>query len=104
MSEKKKQGHYVGMWMAIGIAIWSGTFIPLAIATDNIGLIGLGPAVGVIFGLIVGKAVEKDKMEKGILEPVKEEPKTPIWWLKVALLLLGIIVSIVFIVISLKGL
>jgi len=50
MKENNKEypeGHFVGMWMGIGVAIFSGLGIPLSIATGNPGLIGIGPAIGV---------------------------------------------------------
>ncbi|MDD4898811.1 MAG: hypothetical protein PHY70_05475, partial [Methanocellales archaeon] len=63
MEEKEKnktypEGHFVGMWMGIGIAIFSGFGIPLSIATGNPGFMGIGPAIGVAFGLAIGSSIE----------------------------------------------
>ena len=54
MEEKNKkypEGHFLGMWMGIGIAIFTGVGVPISIATKNLGLIGIGPAIGIAFGL-----------------------------------------------------
>jgi len=48
-NKKYPEGHFVGMWMGIGMAIFSGLGIPFSILTGNTGLIGIGPAVGVAF-------------------------------------------------------
>jgi len=50
-TEKYPEGHFLGMWMGIGIAIFTGVGVPLSIATKNLGLMGIGPAIGVAFGL-----------------------------------------------------
>ena len=73
--KKYPEGHFVGMWMGIGIAIVSGFGVPLSIVTKNYGLIGIGPAIGVAFGLSIGQAIEnKYKREKKI-RPLTEEEK-----------------------------
>ncbi len=69
MEQKKyRKGHFVGLWMAIGIAMFSGMGLPLAIATDNMGLIGVGPAIGVAIGVAIGSAIEKRKAEEGLID------------------------------------
>ena len=68
MQENNKDypaGHFVGMWMGIGAAIFSGLGIPLSIATENMGLIGIGPAIGVAFGLAVGASIEAKYKKEG---------------------------------------
>lgn len=78
MQEKNKkypEGHFVGMWMGIGIAIFSGLGIPLSIATGNNGLIGIRPALGVSFGLAIGSSIEAKHKEKGEIRPLTEEEK-----------------------------
>jgi len=39
------EGHFLGIWMGIGIAI-SFVIVFLCIVTDNPGFIGIGPAIG----------------------------------------------------------
>ncbi|NIO22324.1 MAG: hypothetical protein GTN76_16750, partial [Candidatus Aenigmarchaeota archaeon] len=43
--EKYPEGHFVGMWMGIGIALFSGIGVPLSIALKIPGLMGIGPAL-----------------------------------------------------------
>ena len=70
--KKYPEGHFLGMWMGIGIAIFSGIGIPLSIATDNPGFIGIGPAIGVVFGLAIGQSIENKYKEKGRIRPLTE--------------------------------
>jgi hypothetical protein len=70
--KKYPEGHFLGMWMGIGIAIFSGLGIPLSIVTDNPGFIGIGPALGVAFGLAIGQSIENKYKEKGRIRPLTE--------------------------------
>ncbi len=73
--EKYPEGHFLGMWMGIGIAIFAGIGIPLSVATDNPGLIGIGPALGVAFGLAIGQAMEDKHRKEGRIRPLTKEEK-----------------------------
>ena len=76
--EKNKtypEGHFVGMWMGIGIAIFSGFGIPLSFATGNPGLIGVGPAIGVAFGLAIGQSIEAKYEKEGKIRPLTKDEK-----------------------------
>lgn len=78
MEENNKrypEGHFVGLWMVIGIAIFSGLGIPLAIVTENLGLIGIGPAIGVSFGLAIGSSIEAKHKKEGKIRPLTEKEK-----------------------------
>jgi hypothetical protein len=50
------EGHFIGMWMGIGIAIFTSIGVPISIALKIPGLMGIGPAIGVAFGLIIGQS------------------------------------------------
>jgi hypothetical protein len=56
--KKYPKGHFIGLWMSIGIAIFSGVGIPRSIATDIPGLAGIGPALGVSIELAIGSSME----------------------------------------------
>jgi hypothetical protein len=80
MENKKKkypEGHFLGMCMGIGIAIFSGFGIPISIATNNFGFIGIGPALGVAFGLSIGQSIENKYKKEGRIRPltVKEQKR-----------------------------
>ena len=75
MNEEKKyaEGHFKGMWMLIGFLLSSGVGIPLSIIFNNMSFIGIGSAVGVLSGMIIGEAVEKKYARKGLLRPMNEK-------------------------------
>jgi hypothetical protein len=62
-NKKYPEGHFIGMWMVIGIAI-SGLCIPLSIITGNPGFIAIGPAIGVSVGLAIGSGIEAKYQKK----------------------------------------
>ena len=70
--KKYPEGHFLGIWMGIGIAIFSGLGIPISITTNNFGFIGIGPALGVAFGLSIGQLVENKYKQEGRIRPLSE--------------------------------
>jgi len=97
--KKHPEGHFISLWMGIGIAIFSGIGIPLSITTDNYGFIGVGPALGVAVGLAVGSSIEARYKKEGKIRPLTEEEqksrKTAVNIGVVALILL-LILGLVF--------
>ncbi len=73
--KKFPEGHFVGMWIGIGMAIFSGIGVPISIALDNSGLIGIGPAIGIAFGAGIGASIEAKKREEGLIRPLTEDEK-----------------------------
>jgi cadmium resistance protein CadD (predicted permease) len=74
-NEKYPEGHFLGMWMGIGIAIFSGVGVPLSIALKIPGLMGIGPALGVAFGLSIGQSIESKYKNEGRIRPLTEDEK-----------------------------
>ena len=74
-NEKYPEGHFIGMWMGIGIAIFSGIGVPLSIALRNPGFIGIGPAIGVAFGLALGQSIEEKYKNEGKIRSLTKEEK-----------------------------
>ena len=83
--KKYPEGHFIGLWMAIGIAIFSGLGIPLSIATENYAFIGIGPSLGIAIGLVIGQAIENKYKEE------RRRTKVAIL-VGLALLLVGVVV------------
>lgn len=69
------EGHFVGMWMGIGMAIFSGMGIPISIATGNNTFIAIGPAIGVAFGIAVGQSIENTYKKAGRIRPLTVKEK-----------------------------
>ncbi len=71
-SKKYPEGHFVGIWMAIFIVIFSVFMIPISIVTKNFGFIGIGPALGVAVGLAIGQSIENKYKQEGRIRPLSE--------------------------------
>jgi len=95
--KKYPEGHFVKMWMGIGVAIFSGIGIPLSVATGNIPFIGIGPALGIVFGLALGQSIEVKYKKEGRIRPLTKEEKNR----KRILVLAGIAVLIIGVIILL---
>ena len=74
-NKKYPEGHFVGMWMGIGIAIFTGVGVPVAFATGNPGLLGIGPALGVSIGLAIGSGIENKYKKEGKIRSLTEEER-----------------------------
>jgi hypothetical protein len=74
-SKQYPEGHFTGMWMGIGIALFSGIGIPLSIALGSNAFIGIGPAIGIAIGLSIGAGIESRKKEQGLIRPLNEKEK-----------------------------
>ena len=74
-NKKYPEGHFLGMWMGIGIAIFSGMGVPLSIITKNYAFMGIGPALGVAFGLSIGQGIENKYKKEGRIRPLTEDEK-----------------------------
>jgi hypothetical protein len=97
-NKKYPEGHFVGQWMAIGIAIFSGLGIPLSIATGNNAFIGLGPAIGIAMGISIGQSIENKHKKEGRIRPLTDKEKQTrknIVIAGIVLLLLGLVTFVV---------
>ncbi len=73
--KKYPKGHFVGLWMGLGIALFTGIGIPLSLALKIPGLIGIGPAIGAAVGLALGQSIETKYQKDGKIRPLTEEEK-----------------------------
>ena len=73
--DKYPEGHFLGMWMGLGIAIFSVIGILVSIFIDNQELIGIWPAIGVAFGLAIWQSIENRYKQKGKIRPLTESEK-----------------------------
>lgn len=93
------EGHFIGLWMGIGIAIFSGVWMPLSIALGKPGLIAFGPAIGVAIGVAIGTSVEANAKKEGRIRPREKSDnnKASIWLVAgIALLLLLLLLGLFF--------
>jgi len=95
--KKYPEGHFVGMWMGICIAIFSGLGIPLSIVTENPGFIGIGPALGVAVGVAIGQSIENKYKQEGrirSLTDIEQKRKKNSIIAGIAILTLGVLIFI----------
>lgn len=94
-SKSYPEGHFVGLWMGIGIALFTAIAVPLCFLIDNFAFIGVGPAIGVSIGLAVGQGIEAKYKEAGQIRPATmaehQKKKTAIL-LALAILVIGTVV------------
>ena len=98
LNKKNKQypeGHFIGLWMGIGIALFSGLGVVISAVMENYAFIGIGPAIGVAFGLPIGQAIENKHKEQGNIRPLTQKEKRTrknALFLGLGLFLLGVVV------------
>jgi hypothetical protein len=69
------EGHFISMWMGIGIAIFSGLGIPISVITGYYGFIAVGPSIGIAVGLAIGQSIENKYKIEGKIRPLTESEK-----------------------------
>ena len=91
------EGQLVATWIGIGIALFAGVGVVLATATDNPGLIGIGPALGVAVGAGIGAGLENKARQEGRireLTPAEHRRQRRSRWIGAAILLAGLAVMV----------
>lgn len=98
MSAKEyPEGQLVATWIGIGIALFAGVGVVFATATDNPGLIGIGPALGVAVGAGIGAGFESKARQEGRireLTPSERRRQRRAVGIGVAILLVGVAVMV----------
>lgn len=104
--ETKKQ-HPKGHYTTLGIAIGAGAFgilgVIICMITDNMGLIGIGPAVGIPIGLLIGQSLEGKKEREGRVREltVQEKQRQRIAiFVGVAMAFFGILAFLLFAIVN----
>ena len=69
MSEKQsvrdtERDRYIGIGMTIGMLLFAPVGLVLFITTDNPGLMGVGPAIGLSIGLAIGDGLYQRHRQK----------------------------------------
>ena len=73
--KKYPEGHFIGLWIGICIAIFSGLGVPLSFISDMPGLMGIGPAIGVSIGVAIGSSIEARYKKEGKIRPLTPQEK-----------------------------
>ncbi|MFC1565397.1 hypothetical protein ACFL4B_00410 [Candidatus Neomarinimicrobiota bacterium] len=75
IDKKYPEGHFVGKWMGLCIAICSIIGIPLSVIAKSPGLIGIGPAIGVAIGVAIGSSIEGRYKKAGRIRPLTKQER-----------------------------
>lgn len=73
--KKYPKGYFLNLWMAIGIAAFSGIGIPVAVITHNFVFMGIGPAIGFSIGITIGQTQENKYAKEDRIRPLTENEK-----------------------------
>jgi hypothetical protein len=63
MTHNAERNRYIAIGMAIGMPSFALIGFALCIATDNPGLLGLGPAIGLTMGIAIGEGLYQRSMQ-----------------------------------------
>jgi hypothetical protein len=58
-TRNEERDRYIGIGMAISMPTFALVGILLCIVTDNLGLLGLGPAIGLALGVAIGEGLHR---------------------------------------------
>ena len=94
--DKYPEGHFVWIWMGIGVVAFSVVGVSLSILLKNFGVIGVWPAFGVMIGFVIGKAIENKHEEEGMMRPLTNKEKKVRILAVAVLLILLLLVAVVF--------
>ena len=97
------KGYFTGIWMVLGLAVFSGVGIPLSVITENFGLIGIGPAIGISLGLAIGQSVENNYEKTGKIRPLtdKERKHRKLFiFLGIVLLIIGVLLFLLLVLLK----
>ncbi|MFC2090688.1 hypothetical protein ACFLT1_07895 [Bacteroidota bacterium] len=88
------KGHFVSLWMGLGMAFFTVIGITISFLTENFSLMGIGLGAGVGVGLAVGQGVENKYEKEGKIRPLNEAEQRNrriMVYVGLALLLIGVI-------------
>jgi hypothetical protein len=64
MTHNAERERYTAIGLTIGMPIFALIGLILCIATDNFGLIGVGPAVGLAIGIAIGEGLYRRSQQR----------------------------------------
>ncbi|RLD64272.1 MAG: hypothetical protein DRJ01_01250 [Bacteroidetes bacterium] len=87
--EKKKypEGHFVGMYIALGVAVFTALGLYFGSTFEKSNYITIGPVIGVLFGVIVGRSIESKYKQEGRIRCLTDKEKNR----KKILVLIGVL-------------
>lgn len=66
MANNAERERYMAIGLAIGMPSFALIFFALCIATDNPGLLGVGPAIGLAVGVAIGEGLYRRSLQRGV--------------------------------------
>jgi hypothetical protein len=65
MNRNAERERYIAIGLAIGMPSFALIAFILCIATDNPGLVGIGPAIGLAIGIAIGEGLYRRSQHRG---------------------------------------
>ena len=97
-TRSKKEGHFIGMWMAIGMPLG----IPFAFAFGGPEFMGIGLGLGMCMGLAIGYGIESKYKKEGKIRPLTDVEKKRKKWAFIVGLITAILGVTVFLFMLLR--
>lgn len=102
-NKQHPKGHYTTLGIAIGAGVFGVLGFIICVLTDNMGLIGVGPAVGIPLGLLIGQSLESKKEREGKVRELtvteKQRQRTAIF-VGIGLAFLGVLAFLLFVIVN----
>jgi hypothetical protein len=66
MTHNAERERYIAIGLAIGMPSFALIGLALCLATDNLGLLGVGPAIGLTIGIAIGEGLYRRSQQRGV--------------------------------------
>ena len=65
MTRNTERERYMAIGLAIGMPSFALIGLALCLATDNLGLLGVAPAIGLTIGIAIGEGLYRRSQQRG---------------------------------------
>ena len=63
-TEDEERSRYLAIGLAIGMPIFGLIGMAVCLATDNLGLLGVGPGIGLAMGVAIGEGLYRRSLQR----------------------------------------
>jgi hypothetical protein len=66
MTRNAERERYIAIGLAIGMPSFAFIGLALCLATESLGLLGVGPAIGLTIGIAIGEGLYRRSQQRGM--------------------------------------